>query len=151
MALTGKKKAFADAVLAGNTNKTAAIAAGYSPATASQAGSRLVKDKEVVSYLEKCRASATKGEAPPDDRPMFDLSAALQHQDPKMFLLAAMNDVALTEKLRIDAAKALMPFVHQKMGEGGKKEQRQDAAQKVASRFPSAAPPKLAAVGGKKV
>ena len=30
MALTGKKRAFADAVLAGLSNKEAAIAAGYS-------------------------------------------------------------------------------------------------------------------------
>nr|WP_255368581.1 terminase small subunit [Polaromonas sp. OV174] len=89
--------------------------------------------------------------APEPDRPTFDLSKALQHQDPKMFLLAAMNDGELAEKLRIDAAKALMPFMHQKLGEGGKKEQRNEAAKKVAGRFSAAEPPKLVAAGGKKV
>ena len=58
MVLTGKKKVFADAVLAGKPNKQAAIDAGYSAATASAAGSRLVKDKEVASYLVKYREAA---------------------------------------------------------------------------------------------
>jgi len=49
------------------------------------------------------------------------------------------------------ALTALLPYVHTKRGEGGKKEQRQEAAQKVAGRFSASAPPKLAAVGGKKV
>lgn len=74
-----------------------------------------------------------------------------QHDDPARFLRAVMNDPSADARLRVDAAKALMPFVHQKLGEGGKKEQRQQAAEKVASRFAPAAPPKLAAVGGKKV
>jgi phage terminase small subunit len=152
MALTGKKKRFADAVLAGKSNKEAAIAAGYSAATASAAGSRLVKDKEVVAYLAKHRAAAERGDPPPEEpKPTFDLNKAMQHSDPKMFLLAAMNDVELGEKLRIEAAKALMPFMHKKLGEGGKKEQQNDNARKVAGRFAPGAPPRLAASGGKKV
>jgi phage terminase small subunit len=74
------------------------------------------------------------------------------HSDPKAFLLAAMNDGELEPKLRIDAAKALMPFTHAKLGEGGKKDQKQDAAAKAgAGKFAAAAPPKLVAAGGKKV
>lgn len=152
MALTGKKKAFAEAVFTGKTNKQAAIAAGYSPATASPAGSRLVKDADVIAHLAKLKAAAEKGvEVPADPVPTFDLNAAMQHKDPRVFLVAAMNDVGLAPKLRIDAAKALMPFEHQKLGEGGKKEQKQKDAEKAAGRFSSAAPPKLAAVGGRKV
>lgn len=79
------------------------------------------------------------------------LTLAATYDDPAKFLRAVMNDSASEAKLRLDAAKALMPFVHQKMGEGGKKEQRHAAAQKVANRFAPAEPPKLAAVGGKKV
>lgn len=157
MALTGKKRAFADAVLAGFSNKEAAIRAGYSAATASAAGSRLVKDKEVAAYLAQRRAGAPAGAAAPaapapeEKRPAFDLAKALQHSDPKTFLLAAMNDTELAEKLRIDAAKALMPFVHAKKGEAGKKAAQADAAKQVASRFAAGAPPRLAAAGGKKV
>lgn len=155
MALTGKKRLFADAVNAGNSNRDAAIAAGYSAKTASAAGSRLVKDPEVVGYLKERRKAGAKAkptvEPPSKPAPKFDLAAALQHSDPKVFLVAAMNDLDLDPRQRIDAAKALMPFMHQKLGEGGKKEQKDEAAKKVASRFAPATPPKLVATGGRKV
>lgn len=67
----------------------------------------------------------------------------------------ALEQVALgllePSPAQMKALIALMPYVHTKRGEGGKKEQRQEAAQKVAGRFAPAAPPKLAAVGGRKV
>jgi len=150
MALTGKKRAFADAVLAGFSNKEAAIRAGYSAATAAQAGARLVKDKDVAPYLaERKRASPASplAEPPPlPPVPSFDVSAVLMHSDPRAFLVAAMNDPALEAKLRIDAAKALMPFTHAKLGEGGKKDQKNEEAKKIASRFGAARPPALKAV-----
>ena len=66
----------------------------------------------------------------------------LAHKDPKVFLLALMNDLEADVKLRADAAKALMPFMHNKLGEGGKKDQQQDAAKRVAGgKFAAAAPP----------
>lgn len=132
MALTGKKRLFADAVIAGKSNKDAAIAAGYSAKTASAAGSRLVKDPKVVDYLGKARGAGVPAPAttapPAIEGPKFDLNAALMHTDPKAFLLAAMNDTELEEKLRIDAAKSLLPFMHKKLGEGGKKDGQADAA-----------------------
>ena len=77
---------------------------------------------------------------------------SLAHKDPKIFLLALMNDLEADVKLRADAAKALMPFMHAKLGEGGKKDQKQDAALKAASgKFAAAAPPRLVANGGKKL
>lgn len=51
---------------------------------------------------------------------------------------------------QMKALVALMPYVHTKRGEGGKKEQKQEAAEKVAGRFSAAAPPRLVAVGGRK-
>lgn len=155
MALTGKKRLFAEALLAGKSNKEAALAAGYSAASASAAGSRLAKDKDVLAHLQRKAAVAAKPKevapAPAAPPASFDLNQALAHRDPRAFLLAAMNDALLEPKLRIDAAKALMPFEFAKKGEGGKKEQQADAAKKVASRFAPAAPPKLAAANGKKV
>lgn len=79
------------------------------------------------------------------------ITLAATYDDPAKFLRAVMNDSGSEAKLRVDAAKALMPFVHQKLGEGGKKEQKDAAAKKVAGRFTAAAPPKLVAAGGKKV
>lgn len=76
----------------------------------------------------------------------------LAHKDPKVFLLALMNDLEADVKLRADAAKSLMPFMHQKLGEGGKKEAEADAAKKVAGgKFAAATPPKLVAAGGRKL
>lgn len=70
----------------------------------------------------------------------------LAHKDPKAFLLALMNDLEADVKLRADAAKALMPFMHAKVADAGKKDQRQDAAKKVAGgKFAAAAPPRLVA------
>jgi phage terminase small subunit len=80
-----------------------------------------------------------------------DIAELLKHKDPKVFLLAVMNDAGSDARLRIDAAKALMPFMYAKLGEGGKKEQQAEAAKKVASKFASAAPPRLVAAGGKKL
>ena len=149
MALTGKKKVFADAVLAGKPNKDAAIAAGYSVATASAAGSRLVKDKEVATYLVKHREAAEKGEVPAQDGPKFDLSAAMQHTDPKVFLTAAMNDIELDPKQRIIAAKALMPFVHGKVADQGKKDEAANKAKSASQGRFKPAPTPLKLVGGK--
>lgn len=151
MALTAKKRLFADAVLAGKANKDAAIEAGYSAATASAAGSRLVKDRDVALYLAAHRIqheSKPKSVPPkPGAAPNavdFDLGAMTTFTDPKAFLVAAMNDGRTEPKLRVDAAKALMPFVHAKLGEAGKKDVKADAAKKAGTgKFASAAPPKL--------
>ncbi|WP_405044906.1 terminase small subunit [Paraburkholderia sp. USG1] len=155
MAFNSKKRLFADAVLAGKSNKDAAIAAGYSAATASAAGSRLVKDKDVVAYLADRRkkgAGGSKKQQTPEDAAVtsaavaagFDLNTILTFSDPKAFLLAAMNDQNTEPKLRIDAAKTLMPFVHAKVGEAGKKDAKADAAKKAgAGKFAATAPPKL--------
>lgn len=70
-------------------------------------------------------------------------------EDPKVFLLSVMNDQEMDARLRIDAAKSLMPFMHVKLGEGGKKDEKNRAAKSAASsgRFAPSAPPKLAVVG----
>lgn len=77
------------------------------------------------------------------------LAKALLKNDPKAFLLAVMSDADSDSRLRMDAAKALMPFMHPKLGEGGKKKLKEDAAKKVGQgRFAAAAPP-LKLVGSK--
>ncbi|MFS0827607.1 terminase small subunit [Pseudomonas phoenicis] len=167
MALTSRKRAFIAALREGASNRDAAVAAGYSEKTASAAGSRLVKDKDVAAELMKLRAlglmppdvkgdvkpdvkagpapnGATGGEAAPEPGPEaddpteqepagFDLAQALLHRDPKDFLLSVMNDMGTEPKLRVDAAKALMPFVHPRKGESGKKDQAQVNAEKAAT------------------
>ena len=106
----------------------------------------------------KGRSGGARKNTGPKPKPAVKLdipvpvAETLAHKDPKIFLLALMNDLEADVKLRADAAKALMPFMHNKLGEGGKKDQAQDAAKKVAGgKFAAAAPPKLVAAGGRKV
>lgn len=141
MALTGKQQAFADAVLAGFSNKEAAIAAGYSAKTASPAGSRLVKDQAVLTYLtargwsapSAPRQAATQRVAEPATEAGEGSTDYGYTDDPQVLLIAMMNDTDLDARVRGDFAKALMPFKHQKLGEGGKKDQKQAAAEKAAT------------------
>lgn len=75
-------------------------------------------------------------------------------EDPKAVLTAIMNDDTLDMRLRLEAAKALLPYTHARKGEPGKKVDRQAAAHQAnAGRFATPKPPRLAAVlplsGGK--
>ena len=167
MALTSRKRAFIAALREGASNRDAAVAAGYSEKTASAAGSRLVKDKDVAAELVKLRAlglmppdvkadvkahvktrhapepsaksegapepDAENGERAEPEPAGFDLMQALLHRDPKDFLLSVMNDLESEPKLRVDAAKALMPFVHPRKGESGKKDQAQAKAEQAST------------------
>ena len=144
MALTGKKRAFADAVLAGFSNKEAAIRAGYSEATASAAGSRLVKDKDVVARLDQVRqapiSDGQKRSLPtgPESTDTIDIPHTA---DPIEFLTTVMNEPAADLRYRMDAAKAMLPFKHKKLGEGGKKEQTGEKAKEAGNKFTSTPPP----------
>lgn len=70
-----------------------------------------------------------------------------QYTDPKDFLLDMMNNTQEDPKLRADAAKALMPYVHTKLGEMGKKEAKDKQADAVSKgKFSPAQAPKLKAV-----
>ena len=165
MALTPKQRAFVAAVQGGASNKDAAIAAGYAASSASVAGSRLAKHPSVMAALAqvgvnkivKAPAKKAAAHAEPDSAPVepeeagFDLSNALRHSDPKDFLLAVMNDFGSEPKLRVDAAKALMPFLHPRKGESGKKDSAKEAAEHASKgRFGVRQPPKLTAVRGGK-
>ena len=155
MALTTKQRAFVDAVRGGASHKDAAIAAGYAASSASVAGSRLAKHPNVIAALAASPinknvngvARTAHANLPPqdagesDDAAAFDFSKAMTFTDPKAFLIATMNDYDADAKLRVDAAKALMPFIHPRKGEGGKKEEKEDAAKKAGRGKFGAAPP----------
>lgn len=67
---------------------------------------------------------------------------------PLDYFLSLMRDPGADEKLRFQAAAQALPYMHPKKGEGGKKEEKQDAANKVASKF-GARPAPLKVVGGR--
>jgi hypothetical protein len=62
---------------------------------------------------------------------------------PLDFLLGVMNDPEQDPKMRLRAAVAAVQYTHNKRGVGGKKEERQEAADKVSGRFAPPASPKL--------
>lgn len=173
MALTSKKKKFADALLAGNTQKNAAVIAGYSETSASQAGSRLCKDQDVEAYIKRVRAAKSSISTPKqvsqkvnihepkvnkkvnktDGNVKSDLTSVNAENigafsDPKDYLLHVMNDELEEPRLRIDAAKSLMPYVHGKVADQGKKEAKQERARHAAKKFAPSAPPKLVVNNG---
>jgi phage terminase small subunit len=92
------------------------------------------------------RGGARLGAGRPLKAP-YPLEGALNRMtfdDPLAFLAAAMNDPSLDLRLRVDAAKSMLVYLHPRVGEGGKKDQREDAAKKAAKgKFSPARSPKL--------
>lgn len=64
-------------------------------------------------------------------------------QTPLEFLLAVMNDNEIDDRLRIDAAKTAAQYCHLKKGDGGIKDEKQEAAKKAGAGKFGAAPPPL--------
>lgn len=171
MALTDKKRRFVDALLSGLSGAKAAIHAGYSENGAAQAAARLMRDKHVLAALgrtaqvnkrvNKNSVNKKPESAPPSDVPSDEPSAADSGEsmglkalgltsDPRAVLVAIMNDLGEEPKLRMEAAKALMPFTHGKIAEQGKKGAKQEAANKAAGgRFAPPPPPTHLRVVGK--
>jgi phage terminase small subunit len=55
-----------------------------------------------------------------------------------------MNDNEIEDRLRLDAAKTAAQYCHLKKGDGGVKDEKQEAAKKAgAGKFGASAPPKL--------
>lgn len=96
---------------------------------------------------------ARPGAGRPKKDPADDLTIATSgEQTPAEFLATVMNSNMVADKLRIDAAKALLSAEVRRAENGGKKEAKAAAAKTAgAGKFASAAPPKLVAAGGRKV
>ena len=78
----------------------------------------------------------------------LDVPAGLE---PLAFLEAVMNDPLADPKLRVRAAIAAAQYRHAKKGEGGKKDERKERADKAGrGRFAPPAGPRLAVVNGGK-
>lgn len=68
-------------------------------------------------------------------------------RSPLEYMLAVMNDITADGTRRDRMAVAAAPFVHMKKGEGGKKDERGEAAKAAATgRLTPAAPPKFVLV-----
>ena len=79
-------------------------------------------------------------------------TAAGQPFDPRPTLEQIAMGLLEVPPQQFNALRALLPLVHFKKGEGGKKDADAEKAKKAgAGKFSPAAPPKLVAAGGKKV
>lgn len=161
--LTAQKRKFALALISGMSKKDAAIKAGYSEKSARSKGSQLAKDPEVIAFIgrkkkeevvvddvpthgKKVNTPAVKPE--PDPAPQIIRSDG-DYDDPLEFLKSVMNNREEDIDTRKDAAKAMLPYLHSKKGEGGKKDAKQAAAKAVASKFMGMAPPQLIVNNGR--
>lgn len=154
MALTNKKRIYAEARIEGLGQRDAAIKAGCPARTASQAASRYEKDADVQAAMgrtvavmpEKKKVERPDKFARSNKEPHVDPATYIpaQAEDPIAFFKAVMNDLAADPKLRLDAAKSLAAFTVAKPGESGKKEERKNAAKVAAGgKFGAGAPPRL--------
>ncbi|WP_151706785.1 MULTISPECIES: terminase small subunit [Acinetobacter] len=144
MALTEQMKKFAHAKLKTGedgrqlSNKQAAIEAGYSEKSAGSKGSQLAKDPEVLTYLDGLLKSGGQGagfvfESMPlgeaaiqaDIKEMESVTNSLE------YLRSVYKNPRLERKVRIEAAKAALPYEFGKVGEMGIKQGRDAAADDV--------------------
>lgn len=124
MALTLKKRLYADAIMDGETKADAAEIAGYSKATASQAGSRLFKDNDVIQYIETKTL----------EREQIEVGAVHVKRnvvDPREALIDLLNDP--DPKVVLTAASTLMPYYYAKVEASGKKETAKSQAKQATS------------------
>lgn len=161
--LTAKKRLYAEARLSGRNIKDSAIAAGYSESTARQSGSRLERDEDVRSYLERLGFSPTvpaKKEKPKEpakksgpsetqaaksiaDRATIPMD---NYDDPIEYMKAVVNAQMEDPKLRLDAAKAWDAAIRGRAQAKGKKEEQAERAKEIVSKFAIPTPPSLRAV-----
>ncbi|TCL06901.1 terminase small subunit [Sodalis ligni] len=153
--LTGQKRKFALALMSGSTQTAAAITAGYSEKSARSKGSQLAKDPDIIAFMKKKRGEpggrpdeeqpkkGTQNVNTPPDVPSVTYSVINPYDDPLEFLKSVMNNLDEDIDTRKDAAKAMLPYIHPKKGEGGKKVAQNAAAKVAASKFSAMAAPKL--------
>ncbi|HCA5292631.1 hypothetical protein QZJ98_11935 [Acinetobacter baumannii] len=143
MALTQRKKAFAHARFQGKKKEEAAVLAGYSERSAAAKGCQLENDPDVVAYLASLNSQGGGGlDATPlgeaaiqaEFRAMENVSNSLE------FLKTIYKNPRIDRKIRIEAAKAALPYEFGKVGEDGVKKVRDNEADQVSrkSKFATA-------------
>src|SRR5690625_2161468 len=138
MLLTKKQRAFVDAVHSGLEGKEAAIAAGYSENGASVSASRLMRNEKVIKALERkenVEQARQEAKAAGKDLDLPDLTQ--RFNDPKDFLYEVMSDPSEEMRYRMEAAKVLMPYEHERKGAAApsRKQEREKALKGALERF----------------
>ncbi|WP_312600838.1 terminase small subunit [Pseudomonas luteola] len=136
--LTNQQKAFISAYIRTGKAELAAREAGYSATDARSRASKLLKQKEIQAEIERQLKVANSDQ---------HLALDQKYEDPLAFLAALMGDPNADPRLRTEAAKALLPYVHPKIAPRGKKEEQQEAAKLATQgRYRPSRPPILKSV-----
>src|SRR5690625_3526493 len=146
MRLTRKQRAFVDAVLAGKSGKEAALAAGYSETGASVTASRLMKHERVAAAIERRKTiEQAKVDAKVTGKKLDLPDLSQRFSDPKDFLLEVMSDPSEEMRYRMEAAKVLMPYEHERKGAAprSRAQEKKDALQEATERFSVPTPPPI--------
>ena len=122
--LTEQMKKFGDAIASGLLQKDAAILAGYKENHAASQASRLMKNPELITYIEEKRQQRK----PKIENRGVVVAIENENDDPLNYLKSVWTNEAEDPALRLNAAKAALPYVHGKVAEKGKKETKEDAA-----------------------
>ncbi len=146
MALTAKMRKFAEAIAEGKSNKESAISAGYSPETASQQGSKLSKNPDVIAYIEKLKSGEKVKAEVKAEKPVVTIERIQQAEqaqgqfvgrdetvigskdDPLEYLKSVWTNEYEEQELRLAAARAALPYIHGKVADKGKKEAKAEEA-----------------------
>lgn len=87
-------------------------------------------------------ADGVKTKDAPPSWPFGVEPESLSELTPLQYLLSVVRDVGADERVRIQAASIAAPFMHAKVGEAGKKDEKGAAAKRVgAGKFAASAPP----------
>lgn len=138
--LSVRQRLFAEAREQGLGITASAIQAGCPEKTAAQAGSRLDKHPAVIQHRERLRLGPPSAES----RPQAVVEP--QTKDPKEYLESVVASPTEDPRIKLEAAKALLPYTHKKLGDSGKKEQRRNAAAAGAEAGKFARRPRLSVV-----
>ena len=146
MRLTRKQRAFVDAVVAGKHGKEAALAAGYSEKGAATTAHRLMKHERVAAAIERRKVVEQAKEDAKIAGKKVDLPDLSQRfSDPKDFLFEVMSDPSEEMRYRMEAAKVLMPYEHERKGAAApsRKQEREKALKSALERFAVPAAPTM--------
>ncbi|HEL8023171.1 TPA: terminase small subunit [Escherichia coli] len=154
MAMTTRKRRFADAILKGLNPTEAAVRAGYSGKTARVKGWQLARDPAVKKYLTALTGGATFPVTQPKKVTRKVTSGRVTGGGPELMdnglpdPLKAMGKILMDNidtdpKLALDAAYKLAQFTHYRKWNAGKKAAKAEAARKAGNRFPTPEPPKF--------
>lgn len=132
---TAMHQAYIAARIDGLPPTRAAIHAGYAKTSAQSTSSRLEQRTDIKKAIKEGRRKVGRAK----DHAKSDLD--INDDKPRLkdkyecslaFMRDAMNNPRLSDSVRFEAAKQLLPYEHGRIGEKGKKETQKDRAKEVA-------------------